>query len=105
MNVSLDLLVSLLQVNIASGFFYVGLQTARYRNKLYAHIVEVFNLTFMELDEEAWLEEYNRQRTNNKELSDKHFEVAKWLIELPHNSRRWSWFVGQFEGENKVYSG
>ena len=88
MNVSLGLLVSLLQVNIASGFFYVGLRTARYRNKLYAHIVDVFNSTFMEFDKKAWLEEYNRQRTINKELSDKHFEVAKWLIELPSDYKR-----------------
>ena len=88
MNVSLDLLVSLLQVNIASGFFYVGLRTARYRNKLYAHIVDVFNSTFMEFDEKDWLKEYDRQRMANKELSDIHFEVAKWLIELPRDHKR-----------------
>ena len=84
MNISLSLLVALLQVNIASGFFYVGLQTARYRSRLYAHIVDVFNSKFSEVIEELWLKEYDRRRKADKQLSDLHFMAAKWLIELPH---------------------
>ena len=83
MNVNLSLLVALLQINIASGFFYIGLLNARYRNKLYGYIVEIFNAKFSEVDEETWLEEYDQKRDSDKQLSDLYFDVAKWIIELP----------------------
>ena len=82
MDVVPDLLIALLQVNIASGFFYVGLQAARYRNRLYDRIVDLFNSKFS-IYRSSLPERYSRQLRTDGEFSQAHYKVAMWIIELP----------------------
>ena len=78
------MLVPLLQISIALGILYIGLQAARYRNRIYEGIVSAILAQTEALDaDELAAPEYKDRLSRDSKLSTAHHRVSMWLGELP----------------------
>lgn len=81
MEISLDTLLSLLQIAIALGLFYIGLPRARYRKILLEKIGRAYDRAFDQAEPD--LEHtYRELLGNDRNFADAHHEILKWLGEL-----------------------
>lgn len=82
-----DVFVALLQINVALGCLYNGLETARYRTKLYAALAEI--VSSLEPDYPAMIGhlDSNSIFTSNAKLAKSHHAVRRWTDELPDEYR------------------
>ena len=78
------MLVPLLQISIALGILYVGLQAARYRNRIYEGVVSAIlaQTEALDADDLAALG-YKDRLSQDSKLSTAHHRVSMWLGELP----------------------
>ena len=77
-----DALIALMQLNVALGCLYNGLEVARYRTKLYRAIAESVDSVPEYADVVDNLNS-NSSFANNSELSECHHAVRRWVYELP----------------------
>lgn len=81
-----DAYIALLQINVALGCLYNGLETGRYRAKLYDALVDVVNSqtsNYIEI-----VGELTSIFPHDSELSENHHAVRRWINELPDEYRR-----------------
>jgi hypothetical protein len=78
-------LVALCQVNVALGVFYVGLREARYRNKLYAEIVTIFNARLGALGMDGRVSRFPDFCFMDSKFAKMHHFVMEWIRELPED--------------------
>ena len=78
------MLVPLLQISIALGILYIGLQAARYRNRIYEGVVSAILAQMEALDaDDLAAPEYKDRLAQDSKLSAAHHRVSMWLGELP----------------------
>ena len=82
-----DVFVALLQINVALGCLYNGLETARYRTKLYAALADIVGS--LEPDYLAMIDhlDSNSIFTSNAKLAKSHHAIRRWIDELPNEYR------------------
>ena len=81
-----DAYIALLQINVALGCLYNGLETGRYRTKLYDALVDAVNSPAPSYIEMAG--ELTSIFPNDSEHSENHHAVRRWIYELPDECRR-----------------
>lgn len=86
------ILLCMLQINVALGILYIGLQPARYRNRIYKNIVVecIGNAdTLRQLGGSTKHKDgYNSKVAGDTNLSNCHHTVAMWVGELPEAYRK-----------------
>lgn len=80
-----DAYIALLQINVALGCLYNGLETGRYRAKLYDALIDAVNSPTPSYVEIAG--ELSTVFPNSSELSEDHHAVRRWIYELPDEYR------------------
>ena len=80
---ALDILLCLLQINVAIGILYIGLPTARYRNRLHSEITKIMRGRESEIERVAY-----RDAMLNQKFADTHYYVSMWLQEIPDSYSR-----------------
>lgn len=86
----LDILLSMLQINVALGILYIGLEVARYRKRLTAQLEEIkkTEVDTLVLDADGKLSNvrmnsYRDLLGRDKRFSDTHYYLCTWIGELP----------------------
>ena len=82
-----DVFVALLQINVALGCLYNGLETARYRTKLYAVLADAVSALKPNYPTMISYLDSNYIFTNNSKLAKDHHAVRRWIDELPDEYR------------------
>ena len=81
---SSDMLVPMLQISIALGILYIGLQTARYRNRIYQGIVTTILARTGAVEASVVASpRYKDHSFGKSRLNDANQRVQMWLHELP----------------------
>ena len=78
-----EVLLSLLQLNVAFSALYLGLKTARYRDKLYEEIAQEYT-EHVPTDNVNSVGAYMELLLNNT-FSESHQRVVMWLNQLPES--------------------
>ena len=82
MSGQLDVVLSLLQVNVALGILYIGLEAARYRNKLHRNIVSAVSRQTPDSGQFDG-DSYKAKVLDDEDLTDAYRYVSTWLAHLP----------------------
>ena len=82
MSEQLDVVLSLLQVNVALGILYIGLEAARYRNKLHRNIVSAVGRQTPE-SEQFDANSFKAKILDDETLTSAYRYVSTWLVRLP----------------------
>ena len=78
----LDILLSMMQINIALGILYIGLGVSRYRNRLHEAIVASIHARVGTRDDST-ASIYAQMLDDDDEFREKHDKVSLWIGELP----------------------
>ena len=86
----LDILLSMLQINVALGILYIGLEVARYRKRLTAQLEEIkqTEVDILVLDADGKLSEtrlkaYRNLLGRDSDFGTAHYYLCTWIGELP----------------------
>lgn len=80
-----EILIALMQINIALGCLYNGLETGRYRTKLYEVLADAVS---SKPDYVDMIDDLESTFTSDSKLSDNHHAVRRWVCELPDVYRK-----------------
>ena len=86
----LDILLSMLQINVALGILYIGLEVARYRKRLIAQLETIkqneVDLLVLDADgnlSDSRLNAYSNLLGRDSNFGKAHYYLCTWVCELP----------------------
>ena len=78
------MLVPLLQISIALGILYIGLQSARYRSRIYEAVVRAISAQTAAVNTKDLANaEYKDALSRDSKLASAHHRISMWIGELP----------------------